>query len=411
MPSLFEVFGVEIELMIVARDDLRVLPICDRLLSAAAGGAVTGEHESGGVTWSNELALHVVELKTTAPARALPPLVPLFQSSVREIDALLTPMGASLLPSGMHPFMVPDRDLRLWPHDYGEVYAAFDRVFSCRGHGWANLQSVHLNLPFAGDAEFARLHAAVRHLLPILPALAASSPFREGERTGFRDTRLETYRKNARAVPSVSGLVVPEPVESKAEYEASILGRIYADLAPLDPEGVLRHEWVNARGAIARFDRDTIEVRVIDSQEGPAADVAVAAAAAAAARLLAEGAHADPLSLRALETGRLAAIFLDAVRNAEDAVIADAAYLAPLGVKRAPIRMGELWEGLVERTLARDGASAAPLLEPLRRIFRQGPLATRLLRRAGGGGREAIAAAYADLARCLAEGRGFDAPP
>lgn len=410
MLSLFEAYGVEIELMIVAKDSsLAVRPIADALLAAAEGGEIRGEHEAGPVTWSNELALHVIELKTTEPARALAPLGPAFAASVREIAAILDPLGARLLPSGMHPFMDPLREMRLWPHDYGDVYAAFDRIFSCRGHGWANLQSVHLNLPFRGDAEFERLHAAIRHLLPILPALAASSPFREGRATGFRDTRLETYRANARAVPSVAGLVVPETVRSRAEYESRILGRIYADMEPLDPEGVLRHEWVNSRGAIARFDRDTIEIRVLDSQEGPSADVAVAAAVVAAARALAAEAWAPLEGLRSFETERLSSIFLAAVRDGEETIVRDKAYLESLGVRSASARAGEAWESLVERTLARE-ADAGPFLPPLRRVFAQGTLATRLLRFAEGGSREAIAAAYEELARCLREDRGFDAP-
>ena len=53
----------------------------------------------------------------------------------------------------MHPWMDP-RAASLWPHEYGEVYAAYDRIFDCRRHGWANLQSVHLNLPFADEREF-----------------------------------------------------------------------------------------------------------------------------------------------------------------------------------------------------------------------------------------------------------------
>ena len=52
----------------------------------------------------------------------------------------------------------------------------------------------------------------------------------------------------------MTGAVVPEPIGSIGEYHERVLEPIYADLAPHDPEGVLRHEWVNARGAIARFD-------------------------------------------------------------------------------------------------------------------------------------------------------------
>ncbi len=414
MPAaLFERFGVEIEHMIVARDspELAVLPIADRLLAAAAGEP-TGEFENGPITWSNELALHVVELKVTEPASSLAPLPEKFHASALRMIALLEPLGARLLPTGMHPFMVPERDMRLWPHDCAPVYAAFDRIFSCRGHGWANLQSVHLNLPFSGDDEFARLHAAIRLLLPILPALAASTPFKEGRATGLLDTRLETYRTNARAVPSVTGRVVPEPVRSRDEYEEKILGPIYADMAPLDPEGILRHEWVNARGAIARFERDTIEIRVLDSQECPSADVAVVAAVVAVLRRLVAGEWAAPESIARFPGEPLETLFLETIREADRAVVRDGGYLSALGRReRGPVTAGELWRDLADRTLAKEEDGRA-FLPHLRRITTEGPLARRILRRAGRGAtRESIAAVYRDLARCLEENRPLEAAP
>ena len=91
------------------------------------------------------------------------------------------------------------------------------------------------------------------------------------------DNRLVVYRSNCARIPSVTGEVVPEPMGSIGEYHERVLEPIYRDLAPHDPEGVLRHEWVNARGAIARFDRMAIEIRVLDVQETPAMDVAYAA--------------------------------------------------------------------------------------------------------------------------------------
>ena len=138
-----------------------------------------------------------------------------------------------------------------------------------------NLQSAHLNLPFANDEEFGRLHAAVRLVLPALPALAASSPLQDGRLTDFADTRLEIYRHNARRLPIVSGRVIPEPVFTRAEYERAARQPLRA-IAPLDPDGILQEEWLNARGAIARFDRGAIEIRVLDVQEHPAADLAIA---------------------------------------------------------------------------------------------------------------------------------------
>ncbi|MBN2445357.1 MAG: glutamate--cysteine ligase, partial [Phycisphaerae bacterium] len=61
--GLFKRFGVELEYMIVARDDLRVLPVCDRLLREICG-APESEVEMGELSWSNELVLHVIEFKT-----------------------------------------------------------------------------------------------------------------------------------------------------------------------------------------------------------------------------------------------------------------------------------------------------------------------------------------------------------
>ena len=121
------------------------------------------------------------------------------------------------MPTAMHPWMDPN-DVELWPHGTRVIYDTFDRIFSCKGHGWANLQSLQINLPFAGDEEFARLHAAIRFLLPILPGLAASSPIIDGERNGILDNRLVVYRSNCARIPSVTGEVVPEPIGSIGEY-------------------------------------------------------------------------------------------------------------------------------------------------------------------------------------------------
>lgn len=267
--KLGSVYGVELEYMIVDRSSLDVAPIAEVLLGVA------GEVEHPDLTWCNELVAHVVELKVTAPAASLTGLAEVFQSHVRRINALLEPHHALLLPSAMHPWMDPYKEMVLWPHGYNDIYAAFDRIFDCRGHGWANLQSIHLNLPFDGDEEFARLHAAIRMVLPLIPAIAASSPYRDGRASGELDGRLTVYKSNAARIPSVTGKVIPEPVFSKQAYIDTILEPMYADIAPLDPDGILQDEWLNARGAIARFDRNTIEIRVTDIQECPAADLAV----------------------------------------------------------------------------------------------------------------------------------------
>jgi gamma-glutamyl:cysteine ligase YbdK (ATP-grasp superfamily) len=404
---LFEVTGVELEYMIVGRDDLCVRSLADELIRAKCG-SYESEIESGEIAWSNELALHVLELKTNGPARSLAGLARAFERDVREANALLAPLGARLLPSGMHPWMDPHAEFRLWPHEHSPVYEALHRIFDCRGHGWANLQSVHLNLPFQGDEEFGRLHAAIRVLLPILPGLAASSPVVEGARTGFLDSRLEVYRGNASRVPSVAGDVVPEPVFGIEAYQEQILGRIYADLAPFDPEGVLRHEWVNSRGCIPRFDRGSIEIRVLDVQECPRADLAVAAAVIGAARALCEEKLSSGAAQRRAEGGALGALFQRAVRDADAAVIGDRAYLSLFDYTGpAPCSVSELWADLLRRGIAAD-AELGVDAGPHERILTEGCLARRISRRLGERSRpESLRAVYAELAACLEEGTLF----
>src|SRR5207253_1117791 len=127
-------FGVELEYMIVDAESLSVRPIADELLCTTAGD-LSGDVDRGEIGWSNELVAHVVELKVSQPVPGLEHLPALFQKNVREINSLLAPLNARLMPSGMHPWMDPETETRLWPHGYGEVYQAFDRIFGCRGHG------------------------------------------------------------------------------------------------------------------------------------------------------------------------------------------------------------------------------------------------------------------------------------
>jgi len=404
--GLFERFGVELEYMIARRDTLEVAPIADRIL-ASHGDEPGSELRVGDVEWTNELVLHVLEMKTPdGPATSLSGLADAFQEGVREANARLEPEGALLLPAGVHPTMDPHRDARLWPHEFGPVYRAFDRIFDCRGHGWSNLQSAHLNLPFSGDDEFARLHAAIRFLLPLMPALSASSPVVDGRAAPWLDARMAFYRDNARRIPSVSGLVVPEPVQDEAEYRERILSRIYVDMAGLDPDGILRYEWVNARGAIARFERGSIEIRVLDVQECPLADLAIMAAITQVLRALCAEETAGIASLNAFSTERLAAILAETIRAGDGAMIEDPEYLRLLGVRAdAGLAADEAWLRLLHR-FPLEGADAARWSGALDVILKEGCLARRIRRRLGTEPDAlTIRAVWTELADCLAHGR------
>ncbi len=407
--GLFEGFGIEIEYMIVDAEDLSVRPMADELLKAVSG-SYQMEVDRGELCWSNELALHLIELKTNGPVSSLAGVSEAFQRDVAEINDLLAPSGARLLPSGMHPLMKPD-ELRLWPHEDDVIYRTLHRIFDCRGHGWSNLQSVHLNLPFRDDRELGRLHAAIRLVLPILPALAASSPYVDGRASGLLDTRLDVYRTNARRIPLVTGRVIPEPVFTQAEYEG-LLESIYADLRPLDPEGILQHEWVNARGCIARFDRMALEIRLLDVQECPRMDLAVAQAVVAAVQALVEERWASFDEQRAWSEHDLEPILRATIRDAEHAIIADERFTRIFGVRSTgSVRAVDLWQHLVDAEVAGlpDRAWALPAL---RTILKDGCLARRLLDAAGRSpSRESLQTVYGRLADCLARSQTFSVAP
>jgi carboxylate-amine ligase len=400
----FAGYGIELEYMIVDRQTLAVMPVADRLLRAAAGKNAS-EAGRGRFGWSNEIVLHLVEIKNTRPDPALEPLAGDFQDEVNSINRLLEPMGARLMPSAMHPWMDPAAETRLWPHDQAPIYQAYDRIFGCRKHGQANLQSMHFNLPFANDAEFARLHAAVRVLLPILPALAASSPIADGKPGGYLDSRMAAYCTAVQQVPSVIGQVIPDTFSSRAEYEAQVLASMYRDIAPLDHEGVLRHEWLNARGAIPRFDRNAIEIRVIDVQECPRADLAIAAATTAVIRALYDDRWSLLAMQQAIGTDRLAKILHACIRDADQAVIDDAGYLRLLGLSDRQYRAGELWQHLITRTALNRSTFWA---EALHAMLEHGPLARRILRAVGPDcSKTRLHEVYSALCDCLETGKLF----
>lgn len=394
--GLWDGYGVEIEYMLVHADTLDVLPVSDAVLTAAHGSLVS-ETEQGELAWSNELVLHVIELKTNGPAAALEPLPALFQRDVGRIHELLEPLGGRLLPGGMHPWMDPLRETRLWPHEYSEVYETFDRIFGCTGHGWSNLQSTHLNLPFRGDDEFRRLHSAIRLVLPLLPALTAASPMKEGRLTGLLDTRLAEYRHNARRVPSVSGRVVPERMRTRAQYESELLGGIYRDLAPHDPKGVLANEWVNARGAIARFDRGAIEIRVIDTQEHPGADLALLGLVVHALRELVEQRITGLDEQERWHEAELERQLVACVEDGDRAPVVLEGFASVWGSDATTA--GGVWRDVAER-LPTD----SPWRTHVEVVLEEGPLARRLARALR---TESALVVHRRLADCLAEGRAF----
>jgi len=404
--SLFERFGVELEYMIVRRGDLRIAPWSDRVLLGPDGKPVS-DIERGNVTWSNELTAHVIELKTTDPVASLEGYAEAFASEIGELNRQLASHDAMLLPTAMHPLMRPEESV-LWSHDNNDIYAAFDRIFDCRGHGWSNLQSVHLNLPFANDDEFARLHAAIRLVLPLLPALAASSPVVEGEVTGFADNRLAYYRNNSAKIPELCGRVIPEPVYSEADYHRAIFEPIGRALAPHDPDGVLESVFSNSRGAIARFDRGSIEIRLLDLQECPAADLAIVRTIVALLRELVAETQLPLADQQTATVDELASVFNACVEQGDSTNIEIPILHRAFGWKGSNVPTAhELWRtAIIRLNPVRD--ASLPEQTALQTYLAQGSLSRRITTALGSSPTlESITALYRKLAEGAAENRVF----
>jgi len=402
---LFDAYGIELEYMIVDAETLDVRPISDHVLQDEQGEPVS-DLDQGAISWSNELTHHVIEVKTNGPAADLPSLPAEFQSNVQEINRRLVSAGARLLPTAMHPWMNPRQEMRLWPHDYHVVYETFDKIFDCRGHGWANLQSMHINLPFADDVEFGKLHAAIRLILPLLPALAASSPLIEGRATGQMDSRLDVYRRNAKGVASVTGRVIPEPVYDFESYDREIFQPMYRDIAPLDPEGVLQNEFLNARGAIARFSRGAIEIRVIDVQECPQADLAIAALTIGVLKLLVAETWSRTADQQAVSIETLEPVLLASIEQAGEGRIDNEDLLRRFDFPGRQATLQQLWQHLYAAVCEAEPDLPGIFGPELDVILNEGCLSRRILQRLGSNPEpNRIHTIYQELADALSAGR------
>jgi len=403
---LFHGYGIELEYMLVDKDSLIVRPIADDLLKYELG-EIGSDFTNGMVTWSNELVLHVIEIKSTQPESDLEALEKAFNRNISRINTILEEWNAMLMPSAAHPFMNPFKETKLWPHDNNEVYELYNKIFDCSGHGWSNLQSTHLNLPFSGDVEFAKLHAAVRMILPLLPALCAGSPVLDGKLSGMHDTRLLYYKTNQSKIPSITGHVIPEAAFSYDEYKNTIYSPIEKDIAPYNGEDILDPVWVNSRGAIARFDRGSIEIRIMDIQECPAADLAIVNIAVELLKALVNEKFCSMQDQMKMDTHDLASLFDKINVNGRQTRIDDKQYLAAFGLS-SPFTARELWKHILTKIPA-STTYEKTWQSVIHTILDRGSLAERIIHSVKqDDSKDNIKNIYRELCACLADNRMYE---
>jgi gamma-glutamyl:cysteine ligase YbdK (ATP-grasp superfamily) len=275
--------GPEHEFSLV-NEELKVLPIVDKVIKDFYGRVVNFV-ELPDFTFGKELQLHVMEIKANAPFKSPELFEDTMQSAVATLlDFLGNKYHARFLGTGMHPLLRLDETC-VWSHRHRKIYQEYSKIFNLKRHGWLNIQSFHLNLPYSKEANGVLQHNLLANLCAYLPAISASSPICEGAISPNVDNRLYFYKLNQREVPSITGDIIPEPVSSFAQYREDVIGLYSQDLAKAGAgKTILFKEWVNSRGVIFRFDRSALEVRVMDEQECVKSDVALSCFIRAALR-------------------------------------------------------------------------------------------------------------------------------
>lgn len=403
--SLFSVLGIEIEYMLVDKDSLNVQPAADIILSHLAGEKIVNEVELGDIAISNEFVMHVLELKNNGPK---PPSMAIsrdFQQTITELQPLLNTHHLQLLPTGAHPWMDPRKETHRWPHGGSEIYQQYDAIFNCEGHGFANLQSMHVNLPFANDDEFCQLHNSIRLLLPLLPALAASTPFLDGKKTGLVDSRLYFYGKNQRRIPSISGEIIPEFIRTESQYQREILAPMYRDISAYDTDQILQYEWLNSRAAIAKFEQKAVEIRILDSQECVKADIAIALAIQAILQYWQE--NSSYYLEKPCDSKRLKAIYEQTIKEGFSLTVEDPELYAQWLLPKRRWTCQQIWYSLLEKVSSKLDQECQRTLEY---ILTQGNLSERLLRACGDNiEKKTLTPVYRQLGDCLFSNQLFNA--
>jgi carboxylate-amine ligase len=233
--------GVEEELLLLDADR-RLAPVAEQVIADLDPAFADGV--------STEIFATEIELKTGICADAGQALAELsaLRAGVREA-------GATLLGSGLHPDDKSAVRLVAKPR-YNVVKEDLAGILNATPAGL----HVHVGMP---DPETAiRVANAMRLQLPLLEAITANSPFREGFDTGLASARTASLRSYPRF----------EIPRSFADYEefVTVADQLIAAAGVADYTFL----WWDVRPH-PRF--GTVEVRGMDVQAGVATNVAIAA--------------------------------------------------------------------------------------------------------------------------------------
>jgi hypothetical protein len=196
----------------------------------------------------------------------------------------------------------------------------------------------------------------------------------------------------------MTGLVIPERVFSKVDYYATIFDPIKRAIKPFDTKSILDHHFLNSRGAIARFDRNAIEIRLIDIQECPKADVAICILIIEVLKALVNKELCTLQAQKKWTKQELFDILNDGIKYGELARVVNFDYLSIFGIKEIST-MQNVWQHLYNWVKPKLSSENQKTIEI---ILTEGSLSSRILKAIGNDTSEAkIKQVYSDLAECL----------
>jgi len=333
---------------------------------------------SAEVAWTCDRWEHLLTLTLTKHTKRPMSHVRRLNAEVRSMNALLSERNAVLVPAAAHPFAQGDL-LTMRADAPGR--AVLSSSFDMHRAGWCNSQITCLRVSFSSDEEFSRLHASVRLLLPLLPAISAASPYLNGACTGVMSARAEASMHHVDSLPQLLGPVIPEAVFSEEDYYRTVFSPMAQALVAVDAGQALDHYGMNARAAVARFDRGELELRVLDRQECVTADLALAEMTLAVVRAMGSGRWVSTYLQRAWSEDDLFPIYMQTVRESGQAVISNRDYLFMFGLmKQDRMSVQKIWQHLFVELY---GDLSDECRRVMAHILEHGCLSQRMLRRYG----------------------------
>lgn len=336
---------------------------------------------SGGddLSWKPGAAAHLVVLRSEHALADLPAAHAAMHAAVLRASSVLAQRGLRLLPGGAHPVLAGSTSTQ--PRFPGADHA-----------GWINNQSLIVRLPFTDD-DFAKALAAVRVLLPILPALSAASPFSEGRTGASPDMRLVHQGQRFSAWPALAGPLMPEAVFTRDEYYPTVFTPIVRALADAGLHETVDVTAMDTRLATVSFDPDFIELSVLDGQESIGANIAIAELMAAVLRKLCNGRWISTYVQRAWDASDLADVLKSVLRDGPRAVIDNQQYLRTFGSDASTLSAAQLWEHIVAQV---GKQLSARCRDHAALILREGDLAQRMVKSVGSSPTSATLATLCD---------------